>query len=475
MSARGRACEAVVVGSGPNGLAAALTLAEAGVHVRVLEAAATPGGGCRSDARTLPGFVHDACAAIHPVTVASPFFRKQQIERHVEFVHSPAALAHPFDDGTAALLLRDVRATDAQLGAGGSWARTMGPLVSDAPALLEDLLAPLLKFPRHPLAFARFAPLALLPATLFARGALRSARARALFAGLAAHAMIPLEAPGSAAFGLMLGLLGHHVGWPFPRGGAGRIVDFLVERICAHGGEIVTGHEVRALSELPADALKFFDVTPRQFVRLAGDALTSSQARPYERFRYGPGVFKIDYALRAPIPWCANECASAATVHLGGTLEEIAHSERDAWRGVRSARPFVLLAQHSLFDASRAPDGMHTAWAYCHVPHGDGGDFTDAIEAQIERFAPGFRECIAARHTTGAMQMQAYNANYIGGDIGGGAATLWQTLARPRLALNPYRTPLAGVYLCSSSTPPGPGVHGMSGVGAAVKGIWDRG
>ncbi len=470
-----RGGEAVVVGSGPNGLAAALTLAEAGVHVRVLEAAATPGGGCRSDALTLPGFVHDACAAIHPVTVASPFFRKQRIERHVEFVHSPAALAHPFDDGTAALLLRDVRATDAQLGAGGSWARAMGPLVAEAEFLIEDLLAPLLKIPRHPLAFARIAPLALLPATLFARGALRGARARALFAGLAAHSMIPLEAPGSAAFGLMLGLLGHHVGWPFPRGGAGRIVDFLVERIRALGGEVETSREVRSLRELPVEAMKFLDVTPRQFVRLAGDALTPAQARPYERFRYGPGVFKIDYALRAPIPWRARECASAATVHIGGSIEEIARSERDAWRGVRSERPFVLLAQHTLFDASRAPDGMHTAWAYCHVPHGDGGDFTDAIEAQIERFAPGFRDCIAARHTTGAMQMQAYNANYIGGDIGGGAATLWQTLARPRLALNPYRTPLAGVYLCSSSTPPGPGVHGMCGVGAVVKGIGDRG
>ncbi len=461
-----RSGEAVVVGSGPNGLAAALTLAEAGMRVRVLEAAATPGGGCRSDERTLPGFVHDACAAIHPVTVASPFFRAQQIERHVEFVHSPAALAHPFDDGTAALLLRDVRATDAQLGAGGSWARLMQPLVSEAEMLIDDLLAPLLKVPRHPFAFARIAPLALLPAAGLARVTLRGARARALFAGLAAHSMIPLESPGSAAFGLMLGLLGHHVGWPFPKGGAGRIVDFLVTRIRAHGGALEVGREVRALSELPGDALTLLDVTPRQFVRMAGPALTPAQARPYERFRYGPGVFKIDYALCAPIPWRAPECAAAATVHIGGTLEEIARSERDAWRGERSARPFVLLAQHTLFDRTRAPDGLHTAWAYCHVPHGDAGDFTEAIEAQIERFAPGFRDCVSARTVTSAPQMQAYNANYVGGDIGGGAATLWQTLARPKLRANPYRTPIPGVYLCSSSTPPGPGVHGMCGVGA---------
>lgn len=466
MSARAAVREAVVVGSGPNGLAAALTLAEAGVRVRVYEAAATPGGGCRSDERTLPGFVHDACAAIFPVTIASPFFQKQRIERSVEFVHSPAALAHPFDDGSAALLLRDVRETDSQLGAGGSWVRLMEPFTADAEALIDDLLAPLLKVPRHPRAFLRFAPFAAAPSNVLATAMLRGERARALFAGLAAHAMIPLEAPGSAAFGLMLGMLGHHVGWPFPRGGAGRIVDFLVERLRAAGGTIETGRAVRSLRELPGDALRLLDVTPRQFVRMAGDMLTPAQARPYERFRCGPGVFKIDYALRAPIPWRAQECAAAATVHLGGNFAEIASSECDAWRGVRSTRPFVLLAQHTLFDSSRAPDGMHTAWAYCHVPHGDGGDFTAAIEAQIERFAPGFRECIAARTATSAVQIEAYNANYIGGDIGGGAATLWQTAARPVLSTNPYRTPIRGVYLCSSSTPPGPGVHGMGGVNA---------
>ncbi len=460
---------AIVVGSGPNGLAAAITLAQAGARVRVIEGAPTLGGGCRSAALTLPGFVHDVCSAIHPLTVASPFFTAlDAFNARVDFLHSPVALAHPLDDGTAVAVMRDLGATAGSLGRDAdAYRRLLSPIVHDWPKLRHDLLAPLTPFPRNLLAMARFGPLAALPAETLARAIFRGERARAVFAGMAAHSMLPLSYAASAAYGLLLSTLAHAVGWPMPRGGAQSIADALAAVLRDLGGEIETGRFVRSLDELPADAIKLLDVTPRQLLSLAGDALPAGFQRKLRRFQHGPGVFKIDYALSEPIPWTARECSQAATVHLGGTLDEIAASERAAWRGEHCDRPFVLLAQHTLFDPSRAPAGRHTLWAYCHAPRGSTRDMTAEIERQIERFAPGFRDCVIARHVMNAVDMERHNPNYIGGDINGGAGTLWQTIARPTLSTRPYHTPLSGVYLCSQSTPPGGGVHGMCGVHAA--------
>ncbi len=466
---------AVVVGSGPNGLAAAITLAQAGVRVRVIEGAPTIGGGCRSAELTLPGFVHDVCSAIHPLTVASPFFTAlDAFKTRVEFVHSPIALAHPFDDGTAVAVVRDISATAESMGRdAGAYRCLLSPIVRDWPALRHDLLAPLTPFPRHLLPMARFGPLAALPAEMLARAVFRGERARGVFAGMAAHSMLPLTYAASAAYGLLLSTLAHAVGWPMPSGGAQSIADALAAVLRDLGGEIETGRFVQSLNEFPDDAFKLLDVTPRQLLALTGDTLPGSYQRKLRNFRHGPGVFKIDYALSEPVPWKARECAQAATVHLGGTLDEIAASERAAWRGEHCDRPFVLLAQHTLFDPSRAPAGKHTLWAYCHTPRGGTRNMTAEIEAQIERYAPGFRDCVIARHTMNAQDMERHNPNYIGGDINGGAGTLWQTIARPTLSARPYRTPLPGVFLCSQSTPPGGGVHGMCGVHAARAALGD--
>ncbi len=457
-----------MVGSGPNGLAAAIVLARAGMAVRVLEAAATVGGGCRSAELTLPGVTHDVCAAIHPLAVASPFLRSLPLGEHgVEWVHPPAPLAHPFDDGTAVLLLRSVEETAASLGAdAGRYRRLMAPLVARREELVEDLLAPLAR-PRHPAALARFSLRGALPASILARHSFRSEKARGLLAGLAAHSMLPLTRTPSAAFGLVLGMLGHGVGWPFARGGSQRLVDALVSHLRALGGEVETRRRVGSLAELAGADQVLLDVTPRQFLALAGDRLPDRYRRRLERYRYGPGIFKLDWALDGPIPWQAEECGRAATVHLGATLDEIAASERAPWQGRSPERPFVLLAQQSLFDSTRAPDGVHTAWAYCHVPNASAADMTERIEAQVERFAPGFRRRVIARSAMGPAAMESYNANYVGGDINGGAADLRQALARPLASLSPYSTPLPGVFLCSSSTPPGGGVHGMCGYHAA--------
>jgi phytoene dehydrogenase-like protein len=460
--------DAVVVGSGPNGLTAAIALARAGVSVQVLERAERIGGGMRTEELTLPGFQHDVCSAIHPLAVASPFLRQLPLAEHgVEWIEPPAALAHPFDDGTAALLERSPTATGATLGQDArAWSRHVGPLARDAEPLLEDLLGPP-RLPRHPFALARFGLQAGLPASSFARTAFRGERARGFFAGMAAHSMLPLSQPATAGYGLVLALLGHAVGWPLVRGGSQQLAEALASYVRALGGTIETGRQVDTLAELDGASVVLLDTGPRELLRLAGPRLGGLYRRSLERFRYGPGVFKLDWALDAPIPWRATECTRAATVHLGGTLEQIAASERAPSHGATAAVPFVLLAQQSLFDPTRAPEGRHTAWAYCHVPNGSTADLTDRIERQVERFAPGFRERILARSALGPAWFEQHNPNYVGGDINGGAGDVLQLFARPVARISPYTTPLPGVFLCSSSTPPGGGVHGMCGYHAA--------
>ena len=461
---------AAVVGSGPNGLAAAVTLARAGRSVRVFEAAETTGGGLRSAELTLPGFVHDVCSAIHPLGVASPFFRPLPLAAHgLAWINPPAAVAHPLDDGTAVVLERSILATGATFrhaGDAAAYRRVITPVVADTQKILAEILGPL-RVPRHPLALARFGLLALLPASTLARLLFRGERAQALFAGIAAHAIQPLESPATAAFGLVLGMLGHAVGWPLPRGGSQRIADALVAYLRTLGGEVVPGRPISGLDELGAPRAALFDVTPRQLLKMQGVRFPAAYRRKLAGYRYGPGVFKVDWALDGPIPWRAADCARAATVHLGGTLDEIAAAERAMWRGEHPERPYVLVAQQSLFDPTRAPAGKHTGWAYCHVPSGSTVDMTERIEAQIERFAPGFRDRILARHTLTPADWERYNRNYIGGDINGGVQDIRQLFTRPVARPVPYTTPDPRVYICSSSTPPGGGVHGMCGYAAA--------
>jgi len=460
--------DVVVVGSGPNGMAAAITLAREGRAVLVLEASGEPGGGLRSAQRTLPGFVHDVCSAIHPLAVGSPFFRSARLADHgLEWVEPPLPLAHPLDDGTAVALHRSAEETAAGLGPDGrAYLRLIGRLGSRWERLAPDLLGPP-GLPAHPLLMAAFGLDALRSARGLAEARFRGERARALFAGLAGHSVLPLETLSSAAVGLVLGALGHAVGWPLPRGGSQRVNDALILLLRSLGGELVTGARVESLEALPPARLVMLDLTPRQVLRLAGARLPPRYRRALERYRYGPGVFKLDVALEGPVPWRAPECGLAGTVHLGGTLAEIAASERAAWRGEHAERPYVLAAQQSLFDPSRAPAGRHTLWAYCHVPHGSRVDMTARIEAQVERFAPGFRDRILARCARGPAELEAENPNLVGGDIGGGAQDLGQLFARPVLRLVPYATPVRGLYICSSSTPPGGGVHGMCGHHAA--------
>jgi phytoene dehydrogenase-like protein len=461
--------DAVVVGSGPNGLAAAIELARAGRSVLLREAADEIGGGLRSAEVTLPGFRHDLCSAVHPLAAASPFLRTLPLEQHgVEWIEPSLPLAHPLDDGDAAVLRRSVEETARSLGRDGqAYTRLFRPLVENWRYLEQALLGPLLRIPHHPLALARFGLQGLRPARQIAERTFSGDRARALFSGLAAHSTLPLERLGSASFGLVLGLTGHAVGWPLPRGGSQRLADALASYLRSLGGEILTGAPVESLGELSTARTVLCDVTPRQFLSLAGDHLTGRYRRALERYRYGPGVFKLDWALSGPIPWAAPACAQAGTVHLGGTLDQIAASEKAPERGETTGRPFVLLVQPTIFDPSRAPEGQHTAWAYCHVPNGSTIDMTAAIERQIEPFAPGFGDRVLARKAMGAADLERLNANLVGGDISGGANDLRQLLIRPALRPVPYSTPLEGVYLCSASTPPGGGVHGMCGYNAA--------
>jgi phytoene dehydrogenase-like protein len=463
--------DAVVVGGGPNGLAAAITLARAGRSVTLVEQASTVGGGMRSAERTLPGFVHDVCSAIHPFGRASPFFAALRLERHgLRWIDPPFAIAHPLDDGTAVVVARDLDATAAGLGPdGAAYRRLMGPIVRDWERLVPDVLAPFhvpLSPPRA-LRLARFGLLAIRSAASLA-GRFRGEPARALLAGAAAHSFLALTEPVSGAAAVVMLASAHANGWPLPAGGAGRITDALAAELTDLGGRIETDRPIVRLDDLPAHRVALFDVAPRHLAAIAGDRLTAGYRRRLERYRQGPGVFKIDAAIEGPIPWRASGVAEAGTVHLGGTFEEIARSEAAVVAGELPLRPFVLLAQQSLFDASRAPSGRHTVWAYCHVPNGSTADMTEPILRQIERFAPGFRERILLTASSGPAALEAYNANNVGGDIAGGRQDLRQLFTRPSLRLfDPYSTPDPSIFICSASTPPGGGVHGMCGYHAA--------
>jgi len=460
--------DAVIVGSGPNGLAAAITLAREGCRVVVLEASATIGGGTRTEELTLPGFQHDVCSAVHPTGIGSPFFRSLPLADHgLEWVHPDLPFAHPLEGEVAGAFHRSIEETAAGLGPDGAeWRRLFGPPAEAWEELVEDVLAPL-HWPRHPAVLARLAASGARPAETLARSRFTGEPARALFAGIAAHGILPLSQRPTSAVALVLGAAGHAVGWPFARGGSARIARALESLLVSLGGEILTGQEVTALEQLPPARAVLFDLTPWQLLAIAGRHLSPRYRRRLAAFRYGPGVFKLDLAMEGPIPWRAEACRRAGTIHVGGSLAEIAAAEREVHAGRAAERPFVLVAQPSRFDPSRAPAGKHVVWAYCHVPNGWRGDETDRIEAQIERYAPGFCERISGRSARGPREIEAHNPNCVGGDISGGLMDVRQSLARPISPIAPYATPLRGVYLCSASTPPGPGVHGMCGHHAA--------
>ena len=461
--------DVVVVGAGPNGLAAAITCAEAGRSVLVLEAAEGIGGGTRTMELTLPGFRHDVCSAIHPLVVASPFFKQAGLERHgLELVHPEVALAHPLDGGGAGVLHASLEDTVDGLGVDGrAWDRHIGWTARRWDALSQDALGPLLRIPHHPITVGAFGMRALLPASWFAARAFKTEEARGLFAGNAAHAFIPLSRPFTTAAGIMLTAPAHVGGWPAARGGSQSIADAMASRLAELGGTIEVNRPVRSLADLPDSRAVLFDLSPRQIVQTVGDELPPRYRKRLARFRYGPAAWKVDYALSEPVPWTNKDCHRAGTVHLGGTFAEVARSEAQVGAGEVPDRPFVLVAQQSRFDDTRAPDGRHTLWTYCHAPHGSDVDLTDRIEAQLERFAPGFRDTVLARHRAGATWFEAHDANLVGGDIAGGANDGLQLALRPGLGLHAYRTPNRRFFVCSASTPPGGGVHGMCGYNAA--------
>ncbi|HWE97705.1 MAG TPA: NAD(P)/FAD-dependent oxidoreductase [Tepidisphaeraceae bacterium] len=460
--------DAAVIGSGPNGLSAAIVLARAGRKVLVREQAKTVGGSCRSAEITLPGFTHDICSTVQALAQVSPFLRSLPLAEHgLELVSPPAAYAHPLDDGTAAVAYPSLSDTARTLGPdGAAWEKRLGPLVDAWEKLVPDLLAPL-GIPKHPLLMAGFGLWGLRSARRLAESWFAGPHARALFAGVSAHSILPLEWSATAAMGLVLAVSAHAVGWPFARGGSQKLSDALASYFRSLGGTIETGAPVENIDELSGAKAILCDLTPRQFIRMAGHRLPAGYRKRLEKFRYGPGVWKVDWALSDPIPWKAAACAQAGTIHLGGTFDEIADAERAPWEGRSAERPYVLLTQPTLFDPSRAPAGKHVAWAYCHVPHGSTFDMTDRIEAQVERFAPGFRDRIIGRNVMSPAALASYNPNLVGGDITGGANLLSQLFTRPVARINPYSTPVTGLYLCSASTPPGGGVHGMCGYWAA--------
>jgi phytoene dehydrogenase-like protein len=460
--------DAVVVGAGPNGMAGAIVLARAGLRVLLREGQDEPGGGARTEPLTLPGFIHDVCSAVHPLGISSPFFAQLPLAQHgLDWIQPPAPVAHTFYDGSAVLLDRSLDAMDHQVGPdAAAWRALMEPFVRRRAQLFADALGPL-KVPRHPVLLARFGLVALPATTWLTRALFRAPRARALFAGIAAHATVPLNSPPSAAFGMILGIAGHSAGWPIPRGGSVSITRALLSYFRSLGGDLQTGAPVTALDELPPARAILLDLTARQLLRLDGTHFSPLYRKQLESFQYGLGTFKLDWALDGPIPWRAPQVHQAATVHLGDSLDEMDHNRRLEWQGEHPERPFVLLVQPSLFDPTRAPDGKHVAWAYCHVPNGSTFDMTERIEAQIERYAPGFRDRILARHAFNAADLERHNPNLIGGDLNGGEANLAQLFFRPALRPIPYATPNPRVFVCSASTPPGGGVHGMGGYWAA--------
>ncbi len=460
--------DAIVVGSGPNGLACAAALAHAGVAVTVIEAAETIGGGARTSELTLPGLLHDDCSAVHPMAVGSPALTELPLERHgFEWAWPEVDLSHPLDGGGGAAMLRSIEDTASGLGAAGAgWKRVFGPSAAAFDRLGEDILRPVLRIPRHPLLMTRFGLRAAAPATLLAR-ALRTPQARALFGGVAAHGFSPLGRPLSASVGMAMVCACHRHGWPVARGGSGAIAEALAAVVLENGGRIETGRAVRSLDELPEAGAVVLDLTPQAVAALAGERLPARVARAYRRYRYGPGAFKVDLAVEGGVPWTHPDSRRAGTVHVIGSLEELAHAEREVNRGRMPERPFVLVGQQYLADPARSRGDVHPVWAYAHVPRGYDGDAERALLDQIERFAPGFRDRIVAGVTRSPAELTAYNANYVGGDIITGANTPWQTVIRPRLALDPYRTGIPGVYICSAATPPGGGAHGMCGYNAA--------
>ena len=457
-----------VIGSGPNGLAAAIVLAQAGLRVEVFEAEAQPGGSVRTLPLTLPDFKHDFGSAVHPMAVSSPFFNSLSLSNHgLRWIHGDAPLAHPLDDGTAVMLERDLRDAESSFGVDGrSWRNLVEPLVQHWPDFMHDCLGPIVRIPNHPFRMARFGLAAFQPANTLVKREFKSHRTRALFAGLAAHSFLSFDQPLSSSVALILGAAAHAVGWPIPQGGSQKLTTALLEVLRNLGGTINTSHRIRSLDDIESrDAITLCDVPPSQLLSIAGNRLSPAYRRSLQRFQYGPGVFKVDYALSQPVPWRAAECRRAITLHLGGTFEEIARSEYAVSRGRHADQPFVLAAQPTLFDSTRAPENQHIFWAYCHVPNGSTVDMTDRIESQIERFAPGFRDCILARHSSSPASLESMNSNLVGGDINGGAFTLGQFFFRP--GLRNYSTGSPNLYICSASTPPGGGVHGMCGYHAA--------
>lgn len=463
-----RELDAVVVGAGPNGLACAIVLAEAGLRVHVVERSNTVGGGSRTKELTLPGFHHDVCSAIHPLAVASPFFKRLKLaDAGVTWINPPVLLAHPLDDGSAALLQRSIRGTAESLGADArNYRRLIAPLVRSIDDVIETTFGRVIT-PAHPLATARFGLKAIRSASGLARSRFDEDRARALLIGISGHALVPLTQPATASFGLMFAAVGHAYGWPMASGGSQAVADTMAAHLRKLGGEIEMGRAIRSLADLPPARARVFDVTPRQLIAICGNALPGRYRRRLGRFRYGPGVFKVDWALSGPVPWKAEGCSSAGTVHLAGTYGEIVESEATVARGGHPERPYMVTAQQSLFDPSRAPENKHTFWGYCHVPNGSTVDMTAAMEAQIERFAPGFKDLVIERHVMDPAAMERHDPNFIGGDINGGASDLRQLFTRPVASIDPYSTPAEGIFMCSSSTPPGGGVHGMCGYNAA--------
>jgi phytoene dehydrogenase-like protein len=466
--------DAIVIGAGPNGLAAAITLAQAGRSVLVREANPSLGGSCRSAELTLPGYTHDICSTVQALAVASPFLRGLPLSQHgLELAYPAAEFAHPLDDGTAAVAYRSLEATAETLGPDGkAWKKLFGPIVRDWEKLVPALLGPPPPLPTHPIALANFGLKALRSARGLAESWFQGEHARGLFAGAAAHSILPLEWASTAAFGLVLSASAHSGGWPVVRGGSQKLAEAMASLLRAHGGRLETNARVTNIDELPRAKAILCDLTPRQLLRIAGHKLPAGYKARLEKFRYGPGAHKVDWALSEPIPWTARGCREAGTVHLGGTFDELAYAERAPWEGRNPERPYVLVVQYP-FDPSRAPAGKQVAWAYCHVPHGSDFDMTSRIEDQIERFAPGFRDTIVARSVMTPSALENHNSNLVGGDITGGANMFSQVFSRPVLSVDPYKTPVKGLYLCSASTPPGAGVHGMCGHNAAKSALRD--